>query len=107
VRIEGPPTLIEPNIAQAIAIVLHELATNAAKYGSLSQAGGRIELAWNETASCEIALRWTESGGPPVEPPTRRGFGSRVIERMIVQTGGAVHFDWRREGLVCNITLRV
>jgi PAS domain S-box-containing protein len=106
VRIEGPPTLLEPNTAQSIAIVLHELATNAVKYGSLSQPGGRLELTWDSSGPRELALRWSEEGGPPVVAPSRRGFGSRVIERMIGQSQGEVRFDWRTEGLVCDITLR-
>jgi two-component sensor histidine kinase len=106
VRIEGPPVLLEPNAAQAVAVTLHELATNAAKYGSLSGPGGRVELTWVHGADKRLVMRWTETGGPAVQVPTRQGFGSRVIDRMIGQLKGKARFDWRPEGLVCEIVLR-
>jgi PAS domain S-box-containing protein len=106
VRIDGPQMLLEPAAAQAVAIALHELATNAAKYGSLSAAGGKVDLNWSHEADGQLKLRWTETGGPPVQARTRKGFGSRVIEQMITQLKGTTHFDWRPEGLVCEIALR-
>jgi PAS domain S-box-containing protein len=105
VRIDGPPVTLEPNTAQAVAISLHELATNAAKYGSLSAADGRVELAWSRMADGRLNLRWIELGGPTVAPPTHRGFGTHVMENIIGQLKGEVHFDWRDEGLACEITL--
>ncbi|HSR76258.1 MAG TPA: sensor histidine kinase [Xanthobacteraceae bacterium] len=105
-RIEGPPVLLEPGTAQAVAVVLHELATNAAKYGALSRDEGRIELKWSHAADGILALRWIEVGGPPVKSPTRRGFGSRLIERMIGDLKGKTQFEWRADGLVCEISLR-
>jgi PAS domain S-box-containing protein len=107
VRIDGPQVLLEPDIAQAVAVTLHELATNAAKYGALSTANGHIDLKWSHEANGRLNLRWIETGGPTVEPPTRRGFGRRVIEQMIAQLKGESRFDWRAEGLVCELTLRV
>jgi len=107
VRIGGPEVLLEPNSAQALAVTLHELATNAAKYGSLSVSNGQIELNWSHQDDGRLNLRWTEMGGPPVRTPTRRGFGGRIIEQMIGQLKGDTRFDWRAEGLVCEITLRV
>jgi two-component sensor histidine kinase len=83
VRIDGPQVLLRPDTAQAIAVILHELATNAAKYGALSTIGGRIELKWSHEADERLILCWTEMGGPEVQRPTRQGFGMRVIERMI------------------------
>ena len=106
VQIEGPPILLEPTIAQAVAIALHELATNAAKYGSLSMPSGRIDLTWQQETDGQVTLRWAETGGPVVQTPTRRGFGSLVIERIIGQSSGQSRFDWRPEGLVCEIKLR-
>jgi len=106
VRIDGPQVLLEPNTAQAAAVILHELATNAAKYGALSGTKGQIDLKWLHEADATLIIRWTEIDGPPVQTPTRQGFGGRVIEKMIDQLKGKVHFDWRREGLVCEITLR-
>ena len=98
--------LLEPNSAQAIAVTLHELATNAAKYGALSASEGQIEVKWSHAADGRLILLWTETGGPPVKTPTHRGFGGRVIEGMIEQLKGRTRFDWRPEGLVCEITLQ-
>ena len=105
VRIDGPAVMLEPNTAQTIAISLHELATNAAKYGSLSAADGRVEIAWSRTADGRLSLRWIELGGPTVTPPTHRGFGTRIMENMIGQLRGEVRFDWRDQGLACEIAL--
>ena len=81
-------------------------ATNAAKYGSLSAADGRVEITWSRTADGRLSLRWIESGGPPVTPPTRRGFGRSIMENIIAgQLRGEVRFDWRDRGLACKITL--
>lgn len=106
VSFKGPSIILEPNIAQAIAISLHELATNAAKYGSLSTPGGRLDVEWSRTADDGLSLRWTETGGPTVTPPTHNGFGSLVMEKIIEnQLGGEARFDWHAHGLTCQITL--
>jgi PAS domain S-box-containing protein len=105
VRIDGPPIMLEPNTAQTIAISMHELATNAAKYGSLSAADGRVEIAWSHKTDGRLSLRWIELGGPTVTPPTHRGFGTRVMENIIGQLKGDVCFDWRANGLSCEIAL--
>jgi two-component sensor histidine kinase len=81
VRINGPDVMLEPNMAQMVAISLHELATNAAKYGSLSAASGHLEIAWSCTADGRLNLCWTELGGPAVAPPTHCGFGTRILEK--------------------------
>jgi PAS domain S-box-containing protein len=106
VHIEGPSSLLEPTKAQALAVTLHELATNAAKYGSLSAREGHLDLTWQRTPDGKLVLRWDESGGPKVETPGRQGFGSRIIKQMIAQLGGEVRFDWRPEGLLCEMTVR-
>jgi PAS domain S-box-containing protein len=106
VRIDGPQVLLEPNAAQAIAVALHELATNAVKYGALSGTKGQIDLKWLHKTDGQLILDWTEMGGPAVQVPTRQGFGSRVIKRIIGQLKGKARFDWRPEGLVCEITLQ-
>ena len=107
VRINGPPVLLDPDVAQIIAMTLHELATNAAKYGALAMPEGQIELKWSHDADGRLQLHWTESSGPKVREPTHKGFGGRIIEQMIAQRSGKMHFDWRAEGLVCEITLQV
>jgi PAS domain S-box-containing protein len=104
VQIYGPPLLLAPDVAQAIAMTLHELSTNAAKYGALSAPDGRIDLKWSRDGAGTLTLHWTEIGGPAVRKPTRKGFGSRIIERMIDQLNGKIGFDWRADGLVCRIT---
>jgi PAS domain S-box-containing protein len=106
VRMEGAETVLEPSAAQAVAVVLHELATNASKYGALSDTKGEIRLTWSRAPDGQLALRWTEWGGPLVKAPERQGFGSRLIEGTINQLGGKARFDWHSEGLVCEITLR-
>jgi len=106
VRIDGPQVLLAPATAQAVAVTLHELATNASKYGALSTAKGRIELIWSHAPDGQLILRWTETGGPMLQRPERKGFGSRLIELTIGQLKGNAHFDWRPEGLICEITLQ-
>jgi len=97
--------LLEPHTAQTIAVTLHELATNAAKYGALSVPKGRVQIGWSHAAG-RLLLRWTETGGPRTKPPTRLGFGTRVMEAMIRgQLRGAMRFDWRAEGLECEIAV--
>jgi two-component sensor histidine kinase len=71
--------------AMTASISLHELATNAAKYGSLSAAGGHVEISWSLTRDGRLSLRWIESGGPTATPPAHRGFGTRIMENMIGQ----------------------
>ena len=85
VRIDGPDLLLAPNTAQAVAAILHELSTNAAKYGSLSVPEGQIEATWSRAAGGRFILRWIESGGPPANKPTREGFGTSIIDGMIRQ----------------------
>lgn len=88
-------------------MILHELSTNAAKYGSLSVPEGQVEVRWSHAADERFTLDWVESGGPPANKPTRAGFGTSVIDRMIGELRGEVHRDWRVQGLVCEIVLQV
>jgi hypothetical protein len=72
----------------------------------LSAADGHVEIAWSRTADGRLSMRWIESGGPPVTPPTHRGFGTSIMENIIAgQLRGEVHFDWRDQGLTCEIAL--
>jgi PAS domain S-box-containing protein len=106
VRIDGPQVLLKPDVAQSVAVILHELATNAAKYGALSTTAGETALQWTHEIDGQLVLRWVETGGPAVRAPARKGFGTRVIEGMVGQFKGKAQFDWRAEGLVCEIALR-
>ncbi|WP_425450102.1 PAS domain S-box protein [Virgifigura deserti] len=106
VRVDGPNLTLVPVAAQSIAMALHELATNAVKYGAFTSPGGHVSIQWSRRADGRLVLRWTETGGPPVQKPSRRGFGMDVIERMVRdQLEGAVQFAWRTEGLICEIEL--
>jgi PAS domain S-box-containing protein len=101
----GPVVLLPPTTAQTIALALHELATNAAKYGALSTDPGRVELTWR-TELGKLELIWGESGGPEITAPDRQGYGSRVIVAGIErQLGGMVKFDWQPDGLRCSLSV--
>jgi PAS domain S-box-containing protein len=104
-QIEGPSLLLKPDLAQAMALALHELATNAVKYGALSKAAGRVRVEWSLQPDKQLHLLWAETDGPPLTPPTKEGFGTRAITRMIEQLTGDVKFDWRAEGVCCEITV--
>jgi PAS domain S-box-containing protein len=105
-QIDGPAVVLKPELAQAIAVALHELATNAAKYGALSVAEGRVRVEWSRAADGQLVLRWTEAGGPPVNPPMRKGIGTHIMEAMIRDhVAGDVRLDWHVEGIACEIAL--
>jgi PAS domain S-box-containing protein len=109
-RIEalGPELSLAPTAAQPISMALHELATNATKYGALSVPEGHVTVHWEEDrAAGRLRLRWTERGGPALDgAPSRRGFGSRLIEAMICeQLAGTMACDWRPGGLLCVFEL--
>ncbi|MCQ4158974.1 sensor histidine kinase [Roseomonas sp. GC11] len=107
VVMEGPELRLEATAVQPLAMLLHELATNAAKYGALSQPEGKVCLAWEGLPDGGLRLRWAESGGPPLEgPPVRRNFGSRLVRQLAErQLGGRLTLEWPREGL--RVTLRL
>jgi PAS domain S-box-containing protein len=101
--ISGPDVPVSPQTAVSLALALHELATNAAKYGALSSPGGRVSVRWS-THEGMLELRWQEEGGPPVSPPRRRGFGTRMIERTLAaEFGGKVDLEFRPEGVFCKV----
>ncbi|GLS30945.1 HWE histidine kinase [Mesorhizobium albiziae] len=106
-RIEGPGIRLSPNAALAISMALHELGTNAVKYGALSTDHGHVVLVWHiegADADRRLVLHWEESGGPPVAEPKRKGFGSRLIERALAaELGGDVRVEYAPSGLVCTI----
>jgi PAS domain S-box-containing protein len=101
--IEGPAVALSPKTAVSLALAIHELATNAVKYGALSVAAGRVEIRWR-LEDGRLRLLWRESGGPAVEPPPKRGFGSRMIERgLAAELGGEVTIEFRPEGVRCTV----
>jgi two-component sensor histidine kinase/PAS domain-containing protein len=104
--IEGDRVVLKPSAATALSMVIHELATNAAKYGALSVPDGRVSCRWKCTHDGTLALQWQESGGPLVEPPKRKGFGSLLVLKTLEhELGGHAHTDFAREGVRCSITL--
>lgn len=106
-RIEGPRVRLPAPSATALAMALHELATNALKYGALSRVAGEVLLHWQvESAERgpELHLEWRERGGPPVTLPARRGFGSGLVERALAaQLRGRCAIAFERDGVVCDI----
>jgi two-component sensor histidine kinase len=105
IAIQGPKTQLHPATAQTLALAIHELITNSAKYGALSVRAGRLDIRW-EIGDGTLDLSWDERGGPPVTKPTTRGFGTRsVIASVSSQLGGRAEFDWRVEGLLCRLSV--
>jgi two-component sensor histidine kinase len=109
-RFEGPRTRLPARLAAPFALSLHELCTNASKYGALTRDDGRILIEWGyaggENAERKFYFRWAEIGGPAVQQPSRRGFGTRMItEAFSSEFGGTANIDYRPHGLVCEICL--
>lgn len=106
VTLEGPPLPLSPNGAVALAMIFHELATNASKYGALSREAGRVTIAWRREGRTRAIIRWEEDGGPPVSPPQRKGFGSRLVTASLKgELAGSATFDYAPEGLTCVLTI--
>lgn len=106
--IAGPPVDLPPTTAVPMAMILHELCTNALKYGALSNDAGRIAITWtarSDEHSTAIDLTWSEDGGPPVQTPDEEGFGTRLIANLSRQMGGDCDFRYAPSGLVCHISV--
>jgi two-component sensor histidine kinase len=100
---DGPAVRLNPKAAVSLVMALHELSTNAAKYGALSVPEGRVRVSWTVDGN-RLALEWSERGGPPVAPPARRGFGLRMIERALdADMAGGAKLDFDPAGLTCRI----
>jgi len=108
IAIAGPPIKIPPKTAISLSLAIHELATNAVKYGALSVPDGRIAIRWDRMVADgveQFTLFWTEEGGPPVTAPERRGFGTRMIERgLAAELNGTAVIEFAPEGLRCRVT---
>ena len=107
VRMSGPKIPLSPRLSVVLSMIIHEIATNAAKYGALSNDTGTVALDWEaitENGKPKLRLVWAESGGPPVTAPVQRGFGSRLIERSARdQLGGEATVDFLPRGVVCTV----
>jgi two-component sensor histidine kinase len=102
--IDGPPIRCGERATNGVALIFHELATNAAKYGSLKLEEGRVAIEWHRQND-KLIFDWVERHGPPIEGPTRgSGFGGELVRRMAEQFGGTISYDWQRAGLVAEIT---
>jgi len=108
--IEGPEVDLAAEATQPVAMVLHELATNAAKYGALSNGHGRVEVRWRRPlhgrAGGTLVLEWRETGGPPITALNAAGFGTSVIRDLIpYELGGEVNYELTREGARCRLEI--
>jgi len=110
IEIAGDPVMIPPSTTITLSLMLHELATNAAKYGALSVPQGRLAVRWSAVdagSAVAIDLDWQEDGGPPVSPPKRSGFGSRLLAGSAEQIGGQLETDYAASGLRCRLRFSV
>ena len=107
IEIQGDPVPLSPSRGLGLSLILHELATNAAKYGALSRSEGRVRVSWQVEQGDDgrrVRLRWEEQGVPELEAPGRRGFGTRLIERACRhELEGEVELDYTPEGLRCEL----
>jgi two-component sensor histidine kinase len=104
ISIQGKPVHLFSKLPTVLALVFHELATNAAKYGSLSSVDGRLDVTWQEHGE-QINVDWVEHGGPPVTVPSRRSFGSNLIERSLDGFGGSAKIEYAPAGVICRMRL--
>jgi two-component sensor histidine kinase len=104
-RVQGSSMPLSPAEAEALAMAIHELATNAAKYGAFSAPGGRVEITWGRGGSGGRHIRWQEDGGPVAVKPERLGLGVRLLETSMAAVDGRAELFWRPEGLICEFDL--
>ena len=108
VVVSGPTVKLSPTLVMAVTLAIHELTTNAIKYGALSNSAGRVSISWEDIAEGDnrsIVLTWCETGGPPVQKPSERGFGSRLLKRMTESAGGSATLSYPVEGLECVLVM--
>jgi len=105
ISVAGPEVQLSSALGQAVAMAIHELATNAAKYGALASETGRLEIGWRSGDDRTLHLTWRETGGPMIRKPTRAGFGIGAIDQMVRTLNGVVARHWKPEGLICELAL--
>jgi two-component sensor histidine kinase len=106
VIMRGPKVSVPPKTAVNLTLVVHELATNAVKYGALSNESGNVDISWADGQGFPRTFTWRENGGPTVAPPTRNGFGTRLIRRgLAAELGAKVHLDFEPDGLQCRLEM--
>jgi two-component sensor histidine kinase len=104
ISLNGPDVLLPPKLAMTMALVIHELATNSAKYGALTTPSGKLAICWSE-ADGKMTVDWRESDGPAVTPPANHGFGTRLLSRALQQFGGTIESKCEPTGLICMMSL--
>jgi two-component sensor histidine kinase len=108
ILLDGPPLELAPNDALSFGLAMHELATNAAKYGALSSPGGQVRISWQMAGDHLAEVEWRETGGPPVAAERRRGFGTELIEKIVAhELRQPVVLDFRPEGVVCRMRVPI
>jgi two-component sensor histidine kinase len=104
-ELQGPSVILEPKACLSLALVFHELATNSVKYGAFSNGSGRLGVSWSNDPSSGFVLEWVETDGPPARKPTRRGFGTKLIQRaMASELDAKVQLNFRETGFSCVVT---
>jgi two-component sensor histidine kinase len=106
VHIEGPELILNPSAAQGFTLIMHELATNAIKYGALAAAAGTVSVNWfieDNSENPTVIFQWRERGGPQVTPPTRKGFGSKLLEHAVAHAGDPPRFEYGPEGFTYEL----
>ena len=101
IRASGPEVVLTADLVQALALIIHELGTNAAKYGALSASNGFVTIDW-DVADANVSLTWTERGGPTISPPSKLGFGTTLITSLLKPLDGSAKLDFHPIGLVCH-----
>jgi PAS domain S-box-containing protein len=109
-RLDGPPAALPPSVAVTLSLALHELGTNASKYGALSIPTGHVDVTWSLTGPgrSRLKLRWEEIDGPPVAPPKRKGFGTRLLQRALsAELGGSARLEFAPAGVICELECEI